>query len=181
MSEAAGTVLLIGYGNPGRLDDGLGPALADAVEAMALPGVTVDADYQLTVEDATAVAAHDVVIFADATVLRDRPFSFRRIDPKAGLRFSSHSVEPEAVLALARQLFNATTIGYVLAIRGHAFNEFGEYLSEPAQVDLARALQFLTPLLKSRAFDAAAEACDDKLADNDASMNEDEPWKMENT
>ena len=25
-------VLIIGYGNPGRLDDGLGPALADLME-----------------------------------------------------------------------------------------------------------------------------------------------------
>ena len=34
-------MLLLGYGNPGRLDDGLGPALAAQVERLALPGVTV--------------------------------------------------------------------------------------------------------------------------------------------
>lgn len=43
-------ILLIGYGNPGRGDDGLGPALAAAIEAMELPGVTVEADYQLMVD-----------------------------------------------------------------------------------------------------------------------------------
>ena len=52
--KAPRKVLLIGYGNPGRLDDGLGPALAAAVEKLAIPGVTVDADYQLNVEDAAA-------------------------------------------------------------------------------------------------------------------------------
>ena len=35
--------LVIGYGNPGRLDDGLGPALAEAVEKLDLPGlITLD-------------------------------------------------------------------------------------------------------------------------------------------
>ena len=37
MSEWHGTVLLLGYGNPGRLDDGLGPALAAQVECLACP------------------------------------------------------------------------------------------------------------------------------------------------
>jgi DNA-binding response OmpR family regulator len=47
----ANRVLVIGYGNPGRLDDGLGPALAETLQRLDLPGVTVDADYQLTAED----------------------------------------------------------------------------------------------------------------------------------
>ena len=57
-----------------RLDDGLGPALADALEKLDLPGVSVDADYQLMIEDAAEVAEHDFAIFADAAVkATDRP------------------------------------------------------------------------------------------------------------
>ena len=77
MNERRETVLLLGYGNPGRLDDGLGPALAARVEALALPGVTVQADYQLCLEDAEAAARHDVVIFADAAASGAEPFSFQ--------------------------------------------------------------------------------------------------------
>jgi hydrogenase maturation protease len=66
MTEAPRTVLLLGYGNPGRLDDGLGSELAARVQALGLPGVTVDSDYQLCLEDAEAVSRHDVVVFADA-------------------------------------------------------------------------------------------------------------------
>ena len=44
MSKNGVKTLLIGYGNPGRLDDGLGPALAEAVAKLAIPGVTVEAD-----------------------------------------------------------------------------------------------------------------------------------------
>ena len=37
-------MLLIGYGNAGRGDDGLGPAFAERIEAAGLPGVDVDID-----------------------------------------------------------------------------------------------------------------------------------------
>ena len=89
-------ILLLGYGNPGRRDDGLGPALAEAVEKLDIPGVDVDSNYQLIVEDAHTIAGHDVVIFVDADVAGPEPFHFRQIEAagkqKAG--FSTHSVEP---------------------------------------------------------------------------------------
>ena len=55
-----------GFGNPARGDDGLGPALIERLDALALEGVTTDSDYQLTIEDAALVAEHDVVVFVDA-------------------------------------------------------------------------------------------------------------------
>jgi hydrogenase maturation protease len=152
----ADSVLLIGYGNPGRCDDGLGPALAEAVERLHLPGVTVEADYQLTVEDAAAAAAHRYVVFADASVGGGEPFFFRVVHPAGGTSFSTHSVEPEAVLALARDLFQADTRGYALGIRGYHFHEFGETLSDEARGNLAAALRFIVPVLTERAFDSVA-------------------------
>jgi hypothetical protein len=71
-------VLVIGYGNPGRADDGLGPALATALEALRIPGLTVESDYQLSIEHAAMAAEHDIVVFADADPLADGPFSLRR-------------------------------------------------------------------------------------------------------
>lgn len=137
-------VLLIGFGNPGRLDDGLGPALAGIVEEMNLPGVTVEADYQLTVEDAAGVARHDVVVFADADVGGAEPFWVKRIHPEAtSLSFSSHSVGPQAVLSLAKELFHAEPEGYILGIRGYVFDEFGEKLSPKAKANLACAASYV--------------------------------------
>jgi hydrogenase maturation protease len=146
--EQKGGILLIGYGNPGRLDDGLGPALAAEVEKWQLPGVTVDSDYQLTVEDAGDVAAHDIVIFADASVNGKEPFFLDPIVPKAALSFSSHSVEPEALLHMAHALFNGSTRGYALGIRGYEFNEFGERLSSRAASNLQDALQYIKRVLE---------------------------------
>jgi hydrogenase maturation protease len=154
----ANSVLLIGYGNPGRQDDGLGPALAEAVERLRLPDVTVEADYQLTVEDAAAAAAHRYVVFADASVGGCEPFYFRALRPAEHISFSTHSVEPEAVLALARDLFQADTAGYALGIRGYRFGEFGETLSDKGRENLAAALRFIVPVLKDCAFDTAVSA-----------------------
>lgn len=145
-------MLVIGYGNPGRLDDGLGPALAQRLEALGLPGVAVEADYQLTVEDAYDVAQHDVVVFADATTEGEAAFTFRRLQPAAGVTFSSHSVSPGSVLRLAADSFGATTEGYVLAVRGYEFNEFGERLSAPAEANLEAALAFITEALREGRF-----------------------------
>ena len=78
-TEGRTRFLLFGYGNPGRLDDGLGPAFIEAFEGRDLENVTLDADYQLTVEDAAAVAEHDVAIFVDASVNGAEPFFFEKL------------------------------------------------------------------------------------------------------
>ncbi len=158
-------LLVLGYGNPGRRDDGLGPACAAAVERWGLPGVTVSSDYQLTVEDAAAAAEHDVVLFVDAACSGPEPWALRGLGrardiaasrPTGGVSFSSHSAAPEDVLALAALLFHADPAGFVLAIRGYEFDEFGEGLSPAATDNLAAALAALEPMLRNRTLGADA-------------------------
>lgn len=135
-------ILVIGYGNPGRLDDGLGPAFAARLEELGLDGVTIDANYQLTVEDADQVKDHDIVVFADASVDCREPFEFFEINPRSTMHFSSHFLSPEDVLGLAQDIFKADTKGYAIAIRGYEFDEFGERLSVRAQKNLKQAVEF---------------------------------------
>ncbi len=66
-------ILVIGYGNPGRQDDGLGPAAAFAIDGLGWPNVSALDNYQLAIEDAVEVAAHDVVWFVDASCEGDAP------------------------------------------------------------------------------------------------------------
>lgn len=141
-------VLVLGFGNPGRLDDGLGPALAAALEREQVPGFEVDADYQLTVEDAARLKDYGAVIFADASVEGTAPFEFQKLKPSLGTGFSEHSVSPGALLALAQELFGECPPAYVLGIRGYDFNEFGEKLSERAQANLQAALSFMKSLAR---------------------------------
>lgn len=141
---AAPRILLIGYGNPGRGDDGLGPALAAAIEALGLGGVTVDIDYQLTVDHAALIAAHDLVVFADAMIGPAEPFRLTEISDPAPAALGSHQVSPEAALTLAKLLFGHAPPGWMLAIAGEEFGEVKEGLSAPARTNLSAALAFLT-------------------------------------
>lgn len=142
-------VLVIGYGNPGRRDDGLGPLFAVVIEKLKIPNVSVDSDYQLIVEDAHVISEYDVVIFVDADAVCVEPFYFKKIQPAtSGPGFSSHSVTPAEVLALARQLFSSKVRAYVLGIRGYEFEEFGEGLSERATKNFEEAKQYIINWLR---------------------------------
>lgn len=141
-------ILVLGYGNPSRSDDDLGPAFARAVERMRIESVTVETNHQLTVEDAKTVACHDVVVFVDATVDGPEPFSFGGLRPDFSLNFHSHEIEPAALLALAHGIYGRETEGYVLGIRGYEFPPFGESLSTGARENLETALELLVPVLK---------------------------------
>jgi len=149
-------VLLLCYGNPGRLDDGLGPAFGAEIERARLPGVDVEVNYQLNVEDIKTAADHEVVLFVDASTEGGSLFTFRPVRPRANLSFSSHSLEPEQVLAFARDLFNGEPRGYALGILGYEFDDFGERLSPRAQANLALAVGFMLPVLREGSFSEAS-------------------------
>jgi hydrogenase maturation protease len=142
-------IFVMGYGNPGRLDDGLGPAFAERIRALGIPGVTTDADYQLNVENAATLAEHDLILFADASVDAPEPFDLQPLEAEhSGLGFSSHSLSAGALLGLVQDLFGARPKAWLLGIRGYAFNEFGERLSERAQANLNAAVAFVEPRLR---------------------------------
>ncbi len=136
-------VLVFGYGNPGRLDDGLGPMFAERMEKLDLDGVTVDSNYQLSVEDAAAIAENDFVVFVDADVACNAPFSFQRVVPREHMSFSSHSNSADSLMALAENLLSSKAEAFMLGIRGYEFNEFGEGLSARAEENLEAAVIFL--------------------------------------
>lgn len=154
MERTQGNVLLYGIGNPARGDDGLGPALTAAVERLGIPNVVVDANYQLTVEDAAAIGDYAAVVFADAAVTGPSPFAFSPVgDARAGRAdWTSHSVSPTQVVALARDLFGSKPQAYSLGVRGYAFGELDETLSVRARENLAQALAFASMALVERDF-----------------------------
>jgi hydrogenase maturation protease len=145
-------VLVYGYGNPGRQDDGLGVALADQLEAWALiarrPWLTFDRNYQLNAEDALEASHHDIVVFLDASQDQGEPFRFAAIQPSAKVSFSTHSMSPESVLALCRDLYGAGPAGRLLTIRGY-FWEPNEAMTAGARGNLDAAREWLAPLLDS--------------------------------
>ena len=140
-------IFVLGYGNPGRQDDGLGPALADAVDGLGLAGVTTDADYQLNIEDAAALAGHDIVLFVDASVDAAAPFTLTRIAPAPEITFTTHTVSPESVLAICDDHFGPPPEAWVLGVRGYSF-ELAEGLTPRARKNYEEALAFVQQLIR---------------------------------
>jgi len=134
-------IRLIGYGNPGRGDDGLGPALADRMADVA--GLAVTTEYQLTVDHALLISDAEMVIFADALLHADVPFTFTQATPSTSHDVTSHSLSPQAVLALCNTLYGHAPEAYVLGIAGHEFGEVKEGLSPLAQSNLSFAESLL--------------------------------------
>ena len=154
-------ILVIGYGNPGRGDDGLGPALIKLVEENGLGcesgacGVTTDSDYQLNIEYAVDFAKHDKVIMIDASETGPEPFGFDRVIPSKDSRFTTHSISPGTLAALTGELTETPPDCRLLAIRGYNF-DFGEGLSAEAESNMLAAYDFLESLiaeLKKRTVD----------------------------
>ena len=137
------SILVLGYGNPGRQDDGLGPAVADAIDRLGLPGVIALDNYQLNIEDALEVAAHDLVWFVDAARSGAAPYAVSAVAPVATVEFTSHIMRPQTVLAIARQCCGRAPPAFLLAVRGYGF-EFVEALTPGAADNLDAALAMLT-------------------------------------
>ena len=153
-------ILVIGIGNPGRTDDGLGPALAEAVESWNLREVKTSINYQLNIEHAADIAESDLVIFIDASVHDDAPFVFYQARPAAKGSFTTHAMEPESVLALCRQVYHKEPPAFILGVRGECF-ELAEGISKSGAKHYEQAERFLRDLLDSH---AVIERCRQKAA-----------------
>jgi hydrogenase maturation protease len=141
-------ILVLGCGNSDWLDEGLGPAVAEAIGRLDLPHVTVDWCDDLGLEHAATVAAHDLVIFAGAALDGLAPFAFRPIRAKrAEAAGRIRELGPAALLDLVKRLYHHEPEGYGLSIRGYEFGS-GRELSEGAKKNLARAVEFLEAAIR---------------------------------
>jgi len=144
-------ILVYGYGNPGRQDDGLGIALVSQLQEWAaenqIPGMSFDQNYQLNIEDAEAISNHDVVIFVDASDEEIDDFCLSVVDGTGKLAFTTHSASPAYILKLSQELFNKHPLVLLLHIKGYAW-DFKEGLSEEAKVNLHAAYAYMTGLLQ---------------------------------
>jgi hydrogenase maturation protease len=144
-------ILVIGYGNPGRRDDGLGPALAARVEAQQWTGVTVQSDYQLMIEHSALMVGHDVVVFADAALNlpRGEPYDLQPVAAASCPSGFSHHLPPPAVLQLAADCFGARPQAWLLGIRAVDLRSYAEGLTPEAEKNLGAAFVALRDAVES--------------------------------
>ncbi|MCF6170370.1 MAG: hydrogenase maturation protease [Bacteroidales bacterium] len=140
-------ILVYGYGNPGRQDDGLGVEMVKMIDAWiekhGISCMTSENNYQLNVEDAETISKMEYVVFVDASKEDIREYRFRKVEPSdKKLEFTMHAVSPAYVLNLSKELFDKTPETYILAIKGYEW-DFSENLSDNAKLNLEQAYQFL--------------------------------------
>jgi hydrogenase maturation protease len=115
-----GGVLVIGYGNPLRGDDGIGPAVAAAVAALNLPGVRVRVVHQLTPELAADLADARVAVFVDAAD-GGEPVAAVRVEPSPDGGVMTHAADPRGLLALAVAVFGRAPEAWLVTAAGADF------------------------------------------------------------
>jgi hydrogenase maturation protease len=133
-------ILIIGYGNEIRGDDGAGLRVAEALEALRLPGLRVIACHQLTPDLAEPLADARAAFFADARPADEgAPIEVFPVLPEAKGGFSLHSGSPAGLLALAQALYGRCPPAWCVAIPAVDF-ELGETLTETARHGVAAAV-----------------------------------------
>lgn len=134
--------LLVGIGNSGRSDDGLGWAFLDRIQQEAGFDGRIEYRYQLQVEDAALIRDVEHVIFVDSyNGELSNGFQLSRCEPVKDFEFTSHVLSPGAVLSLCQDIYGSVPRADVLLIQGEAW-DFNIGLSAAAERRLKNALRF---------------------------------------
>ncbi len=140
-------ILIIGYGNSLRRDDGAGPALAKKIcENAGSSDLRMLEAHQLAPDLAKEIAAPDVtaVIFIDASVVADETEEScllaevepRELHREAATHSFSHHFDPETLLSYVELLYGKKPQAWLVSIPGVDFG-YGEGFSTYALHSLA--------------------------------------------
>ncbi len=145
-------MLVIGYGNSLRSDDGAGCRVADIVASWGLLHVRSLSVHQLTPELAEPIAQSQLTIFIDACV--DSNLSDIKVCnvadlagdlAKLSLAGMGHQFDPRSLLLLVQQVYGKNPVAYLLLLP--AVNlDFGEKLSDITCQGVEQAVDFVKTL-----------------------------------
>lgn len=140
-------VLVIGYGNPARGDDAVGPLLAERLERWIaecdVDGIEVLTDFQLNIEHMLDLAGRRRVMIVDAAASGASPFRCVPVQAQQDDTHTTHAVSPKGLLAsYARVMGRTPPPVELLTVPGRSF-ELGEAMSEQARRDTDAAWHFL--------------------------------------
>jgi hydrogenase maturation protease len=143
-------ILIIGYGNPLRSDDGIGWRAAEELsEHPPSAGVKVLVCYQLTPELSDDVRQSNAVIFIDAA--RDGEpgeLTVTRVSAQGNDPFS-HELSPAAVLELSRRLYHCSPTAFMVSLCGEHF-EHGEILSKKVKARFPHLISLVCELARAK-------------------------------
>jgi Ni,Fe-hydrogenase maturation factor len=160
-------ILIVGYGNPLRGDDGFGPRVAGEIAALHLPDVEVLIRHQLTPELAEPLSRAALAIFIDAAAgaqecgadlsspqgrdsSRPSPNNVAQsrltccpVEVGAGRPGAfTHRADPGGLLWLARELYGACPEAWTVSAAAADF-ELGARLSPDVEAAVAAAVAMI--------------------------------------
>ncbi len=142
-------VLIIGFGNPSRSDDGLGWHVArQLARDLSASDVRVIAAQQLTPEMAEFASRAETLLFIDAS-RQGQPGSLRCQPVSSATSPSgySHDLSPAVILELAQELYGYSPPAHLLTITGANF-ETGESLSPTVLASIPALLAQVANIVK---------------------------------
>jgi hydrogenase maturation protease len=136
------SIWIIGYGNPQRKDDGIGPYVIEMLsrDLGRRTGIALRSLHQLDPVLAEEVQGAEVLILVDATVEPlDRGLRWTRIRPQRELSpCGMHHLKPSVFAGLLESLYQRSPTTWLVSVQGNDFG-IGEGLSFKAQEKAERA------------------------------------------
>ena len=146
-------VLVIGYGNPLRSDDGLGQVIAERVaESARSEAINVIVAHQLTPELAEPISRATLVIFVDAAA--DMPAGRIKVAPVVADAHGAagslgHHCDPPRLLATAEKLYGRAPEAWAIFVGGASW-DLAESLSPAVERLVPRLLHDVELLIAVR-------------------------------
>jgi hydrogenase maturation protease len=139
-------ILIIGYGNNLRQDDGAGGQLAELIEQVCSQAELQTEQiitHQLTPELALDIARPEIqmVIFADTRIARSQADTKIRITPLSTIEATTpvgHHLNPETLLLYSQELYGHRPAAWLFTVPGNSF-EHGEGFSSQTEQALQTA------------------------------------------
>jgi hydrogenase maturation protease len=157
-------ILIIGYGNVDREDDGVAWHILDMIArqldlpepSQGLEDLEQSQDWphllcilQLVPELAEVIATYDQVCFVDAhTGAYPEDIRFEKIETEFQTSPFTHHMTPQTCLALAQTLYGYAPPGIAVSVRGHQFgfsNELSIATAEFAKAAKEHLVRWLNP------------------------------------
>lgn len=141
-------ILIIGYGNTLRSDDGVGQLVAMDVEKWNLSQVTSLYLHQLTPELAEKIAQSTTVIFIDASI-EAAQVKLTLLPNRQPIKNWTHHLTPQSLMSLTEFLYQQTPATWLIQIP-IANLDFGEAISNLAQAGKDEALVIIKNIIEFR-------------------------------
>ena len=140
-------VLVLGYGNPSRGDDAVGPLLIEYLSTLQLPEIELITDFQLQIEHILDMQDRRLVLFIDAAVSHSQALELHALHPEHYQTLSTHALSPQQLLGICQHVTGQLpALSYLLSIKATQF-ELGAPLSPDMQQHYQHACQLLTQML----------------------------------